>query len=70
MNEALEQKLSALHLGRVRQIYSSWIEQAATSNLGYAEFLDQLLEGCAVGPARASTATQDESRWLSLPGDD
>lgn len=43
MNEALEQKLAALRLGRVRQIYASWIEQAATSNLGYAEFLDQLL---------------------------
>lgn len=43
MNEALEQKLAALRLGRVRQIYASWIEQAASSNLGYGEFLDQLL---------------------------
>jgi DNA replication protein DnaC len=43
MSEALEQKLTALRLGRVRQIYPSWIEQAAASNLGYAEFLDQLL---------------------------
>jgi hypothetical protein len=34
MSEALEQKLTALRLGRVRQIYPSWIEQAATSNLG------------------------------------
>lgn len=43
MNEGLEQKLAALRLGRVRQIYASWIEQAASSNLGYGEFLDQLL---------------------------
>jgi DNA replication protein DnaC len=35
MNEPLEQKLAALRLGRIRQIYPSWIEQAATSNLGY-----------------------------------
>ncbi len=43
MSEALEQKLTAMRLGRVRQVYASWIEQAATSNLGYAEFPDQLL---------------------------
>src|SRR5215469_14573452 len=43
MTAPLEQKLAALHLGRIRQIYPSWIEQAAASNLGYAEFLDQLL---------------------------
>lgn len=43
MTAPLEQKLAALHLGRIRQIYPSWIEQAATSNLGYGEFLDQLL---------------------------
>ena len=43
MNEGLEQKLAALRLGRIRQIYPSWIEQAASSNLGYGEFLDQLL---------------------------
>jgi hypothetical protein len=43
MTEALELKLATLHLGRVRQIYASWIEQAANSNLGYGEFRDQLL---------------------------
>jgi DNA replication protein DnaC len=43
MTESLEQKLATLRLGRMRQIYASWIEQAATSNLGYGEFLDQLL---------------------------
>jgi DNA replication protein DnaC len=43
MNETLEQKLVALKLGRIRQVYSSWVEQAVHSELGYAEFLDQLL---------------------------
>ena len=43
MNETLDQKLATLKLGRVRQVYPSWVEQAAHSELGYAEFLDQLL---------------------------
>ena len=43
MSEALEQKLAELKLGRIRQIYPSWIEQASQGNLGYAEFLEQLL---------------------------
>ena len=34
MTEGLEQKLTALRLGRIRQIYPSWIEQAAASSLG------------------------------------
>jgi DNA replication protein DnaC len=43
MSESLDQKLTALKLGRIRQIYESWIEQAAHSNLGYAECFEQLL---------------------------
>ena len=43
MNETLDQKLAALKLGRMRQVYPSWVEQAAHSELGYAEFLDQLV---------------------------
>jgi DNA replication protein DnaC len=43
MSETLDQKLTALKLGRIRQVYSSWIEQAVQSELGYAEFLEQLL---------------------------
>jgi len=43
MSESLDQKLTTLKLGRIRQIYPSWIAQAADSNLGYAEFLEQLL---------------------------
>ena len=43
MSETLDQKLAALKLGRIRQVYSSWQEQAVQSGLGYAEFLDQLV---------------------------
>src|SRR5258708_8743811 len=43
MSETLDQKLTALKLGRIRQVYSSWIEQAVQNELGYAEFLEQLL---------------------------
>jgi DNA replication protein DnaC len=43
MNETVDQKLASLKLGRIRQVYLSWVEQAAHSELGYAEFLDQLL---------------------------
>src|SRR5258708_19495138 len=43
MNETMDQKLATLKLGRIRQVYDSWIHQAEASSLGYAEFLDQLL---------------------------
>src|SRR6266487_2559323 len=43
MNETLDQKLAALKLGRMRQVYPSWVELAAQSELGYAQFLDQLV---------------------------
>jgi len=43
MSESLDQKLAALKLARIRQVYPSWIEQAAHSDLGHGEFLDQLL---------------------------
>jgi DNA replication protein DnaC len=43
MKETIEQKLAALKLGRIRQVYESWVKQAETSTLGYGEFLDQLL---------------------------
>jgi len=43
MNETLDQKLAALKLGRIRQVYPSWLEQAVHSELGYGEFLEQLV---------------------------
>src|SRR2546422_3804466 len=42
MNETLDQKLATLKLGRIRQVYPSWVEQAAHSELGYGEVLEQL----------------------------
>src|SRR5258707_13441006 len=42
MSEALDQKLSALKLARIRQVYPSWIEQAERLELGYGEALEQL----------------------------
>ncbi len=42
MSEALDQKLSALKLARIRQVYPSWIEQAERLELGYGEVLEQL----------------------------
>ena len=35
--------MTTLKLGRIRQVYDSWVQQAAASSLGYGEFLDQLL---------------------------
>ena len=43
MSEALDQKLSALKLARIRQVYPSWIEQAERLELGYGEVLEQLV---------------------------
>lgn len=39
----LEEKLAALKLGRVSQVVSSWIEHALTTQMSYAEFLEELL---------------------------
>jgi DNA replication protein DnaC len=43
MTESLDHKLTTLKLGRVRQVYASWIEQAAQTEMGYGEFLEQLV---------------------------
>ncbi len=39
----VEQKLALLKLGRMREVAASWIERASTSQMGYADFLDELL---------------------------
>lgn len=41
--QALEQKLSQLKLGRLREVVASAIAQAEQHHLGYGEFLDELL---------------------------
>lgn len=40
---ALEHKLTQLKLGRIRAVYPQWITHAEQHELGYAEFLDELL---------------------------
>jgi DNA replication protein DnaC len=40
---SLDQKLTALKLARIRQVYPSWVEQAAQTQLGYADLLDELV---------------------------
>jgi hypothetical protein len=34
MTETLDHKLAMLKLGRMRQVYTSWIEQAALTEMG------------------------------------
>ena len=40
---ATEIKLTQLKLGRIRVVYTEWIERAAQTEMSYAEFLDELL---------------------------
>jgi DNA replication protein DnaC len=37
------QKLALLKLGRMSEVVASWIEQATATQMGYADFLDELL---------------------------
>jgi len=43
MSESLDHKLTMLKLARVREVYPSWTLQAAQSEMGYGEFLEQLV---------------------------
>ena len=43
MTETLEHKLALLKLGRMREVYQNWIEQAAQTQMGYGEFLEHLV---------------------------
>ncbi|MDQ5853422.1 MAG: IS21-like element helper ATPase IstB [Chloroflexota bacterium] len=45
----LEHKLTQLKLSRIREVYPSWIAHAEQHQLGYAEFLDELLSEEVVG---------------------
>jgi DNA replication protein DnaC len=38
-----DQKLTTLKLARIRQVYPSWVEHAAQTQLGYADLLDELV---------------------------
>lgn len=45
----IDHKLTQLKLSRIREVYGSWIAQAEQHQLGYAEFLDELLSEEVVG---------------------
>lgn len=42
-SSSLEQKLTTLKLGRIKVVLDTWLEHAATHQLDYGEFLEQLL---------------------------
>ncbi len=39
----LEHKLTQLKLGRIREVHGQWVSHAEQHELGYAEFLEELL---------------------------
>lgn len=43
MNESLDQKLAALKLARIRQVYDSWIEEGTHRDMSFTEVFEQLL---------------------------
>jgi DNA replication protein DnaC len=48
-SSSLEHKLTLLKLSRMREVYASWIAQAEQAQLGYGEFLDELLSEEVLG---------------------
>ena len=42
MSQALDHQLAELKLGRMRQVYPTWIDQAAHTQMGESELLQQL----------------------------
>ena len=66
MSEALDQKLTTLKLARMRQVYASWIEQAAHSELGYGGVSGAAGHRGTAGTAGEPVTPQDESGWLPL----
>jgi len=66
MTETLEHKLALLKLGRMREVYQNWIEQAAQTQMGYGEFLEHLVTE-ELGAANGESVTaQDEGSRISL----
>ncbi len=45
----IDHKLTQLKLRRIREVYGQWIAQAEQQQLGYAEFLDELLSEEVLG---------------------
>ena len=61
----LEQKLTQLKLGRVREVVTSWITQAEQQQLGYGEFLDELLSEELLGRQENQIRRKLPPRWNS-----
>ena len=55
MSETLDHKLTTLRLARIREVYPSWIEQAAHTQMGYGEF-------GAVGDRRTAGRAENQLR--------
>jgi DNA replication protein DnaC len=53
-SSALDQKLATLKLARIREVYSSWVAHAEAHNLGYTEFLEELLNEELLGRQEAT----------------
>ncbi len=62
---ALEQKLTKLKLGRVREVMESWLIQAEQQQLSYAEFLDELLNEELIG--RQDNQTRRKLKAAGFP---
>src|SRR5215210_1011908 len=62
---SLEQKLSQLKLGRLREVVESLIEQAEQHQLGYGEFLDELLSEELLG--RQENQTRRKLKAAGFP---
>ena len=65
MTEELEQLLTNLHLGRIRDIYDEQLRAAETEDVSYSEFLTRLLR--AQWHHRQETALEWRIRRANLP---
>lgn len=46
---SLDQKLRQLKLSRISAVYADWVRHAEEQQLGYAEFLDELVSEEVIG---------------------
>src|SRR5436190_12404194 len=65
MSEMLDHKLTSLRLARIREVYPSWIEQAAHTQMGYGEFLEQLVTEELLG--RAENQLRHKMKTAGFP---
>ncbi len=65
MSSGLDTMLAQLHLGQAAAVLPQWLDRAATEELGYADFLQGLLEEELA--ARAVAATTRRLRDAAFP---